>query len=237
MIAKNKNITKSQYEEAEMDDAYILSHVDHTLLAATATWAEIEKLCNEALRYNTASVCIPPCYIERIRKTFPSINICTAIGFPLGYDMFTVKAASAQAAVDDGADELDMVINLTDVKNSKFDAIGNEIATLKTIAGPRILKVIIETCYLTESEKVTLCSVVSEAGADYIKTSTGFGTAGATIEDVRLFKANISPDVKIKAAGGIRTREDMVMYLEAGCSRLGTSSAIKILTGGKAQGY
>jgi len=237
MIAKNKNITKSQYEEAEMDDAYILSHVDHTLLAATATWAEIEKLCNEALRYNTASVCIPPCYIERIRKTFPSINICTAIGFPLGYDMVTVKAASAQAAVDDGADELDMVINLTDVKNSKFDAIGNEIATLKTIAGPRILKVIIETCYLTESEKVTLCGVVSEAGADYIKTSTGFGTAGATIEDVRLFKANISPDVKIKAAGGIRTREDMVMYLEAGCSRLGTSSAIKILTGGKAQGY
>jgi len=220
-----------------MDDAYILSHVDHTLLAATASWAEIEQLCNEALKYNTASVCIPPCYIERIKKAFPDINICTVVGFPLGYDSVTVKAACAQAAIDDGAGELDMVINLTDVKNGKFGAIGVEIATLKAIAGPRILKVIVETCYLTEQEKTTLCKVVTEAGADYIKTSTGFGTHGATIADVELFKANIGQGVKIKAAGGIRSREDMVAYLEAGCSRLGTSSAIKLLTGGKAQGY
>jgi len=220
-----------------MDDAYILSHVDHTLLTATSSWIEVEQLCNEALMYNTASVCIPPCYIERIKKAFPSINICTVVGFPLGYDEVTVKAACAQAAVDDGASELDMVINLTDVKNCEFVAIGDEIATLKAIAGNKILKVIVETCYLTEPEKIALCGVVTDAGADYIKTSTGFGTRGATIEDVKLFKANIGPDVKIKAAGGIRTREDMVAFLEAGCSRLGTSSAIKILTGGQAQGY
>ena len=220
-----------------MDDAYILSHVDHTLLTATASWAQIEQLCSEALMYKTASVCIPPCYIERIRKAFPGINICTVIGFPLGYDAATVKAIGAQTAIGDGADELDMVINISDVKNGKYRAIGAEIATLKAVAGPRILKVIIETCYLTEPEKITLCGIVTDAGADYIKTSTGFGTAGATIEDIKLFKSFIGPDIKIKAAGGIRTREDMVAYLEAGCSRLGTSSAIKILAGDKAQGY
>lgn len=220
-----------------MDDAFILSHVDHTLLTATASWTEIELLCNEALTYGTASVCIPPCYIKRIRMAFPNLNICTVIGFPLGYDVVAAKTASAQAAVDDGADELDMVINITDVKNGEYDAIGAEIATLKGIAGQRILKVIIETCYLTEAEKIALCQVVTNAGADYIKTSTGFGTAGATIEDVTLFKAHIGPNVKIKAAGGIRTREDMVAYIEAGCSRLGTSSAVKILSGGIAQGY
>jgi len=220
-----------------MDDAHILSHVDHTLLTAVASWVEVEQLCAEAIRYKTASVCIPPCYIERIKLTFPKLNVCTVIGFPLGYDAVTIKAASAQAAVGDGANELDMVINLTDVKNGEFGAIGTEIGTLKTIAGPCVLKVIVETCYLTESEKIALCRVVTDAGADYIKTSTGFGTAGATMEDVKLFKEHVGPRVKIKAAGGIRTREDMVAYLEAGCSRLGTSSAIKILAGSTAQGY
>jgi len=220
-----------------MEDAFILSHVDHTLLAATASWPEIEKLCNEALKYKTASVCIPPCYIKPIREAFPNLTICTVIGFPLGYDIAATKAVSAQAAISDGADELDMVINITDVKNGNFDRITAEIATLKAITGERILKVIIETCYLTESEKIELCHCVTDAGADYIKTSTGFGTAGATMEDIILFRENIGPGVKIKAAGGIRSREDMVAFIDNGCSRLGTSSAIKILTGGTSQGY
>lgn len=220
-----------------MDDAYILSHVDHTLLKATATWAEIARLCDEAIKFKTASVCIPPYYIGRIREAYPKLNICTVIGFPLGYDAASVKAAAARQAISDGADELDMVVNLTDVKNGAFAEAGKEISALKEIAGQRILKVIVETCYLTEDEKVTLCRVVTEAGADYIKTSTGFGTAGATMEDVILFRERIGPNVKIKAAGGIRTREDMVAYIEAGCSRLGTSSAIALLAGETAKNY
>ena len=224
-------------EITKMDDAWILSHVDHTLLTASASWPEIEKLCDEAIKYNTASVCIPPCYISRIRAAFPKLNICTVIGFPLGYCIAAIKAAEALAAVHDGADELDMVINISDVKNNAFDKVEAEIAALKKIAGHRILKVIVETCYLTEQEKITLCRVVTDAGADYIKTSTGLGTAGATIEDVKLFKENIGPNVKIKAAGGIRARDDMVAFIEAGCSRLGTSSAVKLLTGGTASGY
>jgi len=220
-----------------MDDSAILRHVDHTLLGAASSWPEIETLCNEAVRFNTASVCIPPHYIKRIRASFPGLNICTVIGFPLGYDMISVKAVALQTALDDGADEIDMVINLADVKNGEFDSIKTEINVLKKIAGTHILKVIIETCYLTEDEKTALCRVVTEAGADYIKTSTGFGTAGATMADIALFKKHIGPDVKIKAAGGIRTREDMVAFLDAGCSRLGTSSAVKILTGAEAKGY
>jgi len=165
------------------------------------------------------------------------LNICTVIGFPLGYDVTDSKAAAARAAVDDGADELDMVVNISDVRNAAFAEVKTEIAELRKIAGSRILKVIIETCYLSEPEKVELCRIVTEAGADYIKTSTGLGTAGATMEDVLLFKANIGKEVKIKAAGGIRAREDMVAFLEAGCDRLGTSSAVKLLTGGAAQGY
>ena len=220
-----------------MDDGAILIHVDHTLLTAAASWAEIEQLCYEAVKYGTASVCVPPCYISRIRKAYPKLNICTVIGFPLGYDSVSTKAAAAQTACDDGADELDMVINITDVKNGDFMAITAEIAALRKIAGQRILKVIVETCYLTQSEKESLCRAVTEAGADYIKTSTGFGTAGAAMEDVELFKKHIGSNVKIKASGGIRTREDMVAFLEAGCDRLGTSSAIKLLSGGKADRY
>ena len=220
-----------------MEDAYILSHVDHTLLAATASWDDIEKLCEEAIKYKTASVCIPPNYIKRIRTAYPELTICCVAGFPLGYNIMAAKALETQAAIGDGANEIDMVINLTDVKNGDFATIRTEIQVLKQIAGSNILKVIIETCYLTEDEKTALCGIVTEAGADYIKTSTGFGTAGATLKDIELFKKHIGPDVKIKAAGGIRTREDMIAYLEAGCSRLGTSSAVKILTGEKAQGY
>jgi deoxyribose-phosphate aldolase len=220
-----------------MNDAYIFNHVDHTLLAASASWADIDTLCSEATKYKTASVCIPPNYIKRIRENYPGLNICTVIGFPLGYDAISVKAVAVQTALEDTADELDMVINISDIKNDRFDAVKTEIGVLKQIAGKKILKVIIETCYLTEEEKIKLCGIVTEAGADYIKTSTGFGTAGATLEDIALFKAHIGSDVKIKAAGGIRKREDMVAFLEAGCSRLGTSSAVKILTGGKAEGY
>jgi deoxyribose-phosphate aldolase len=220
-----------------MEDAYILQHVDHTLLKATASWIEIEQLCDEAIKFNTASVCVPPYYVSRIREQFPTLNICTVIGFPLGYDSMAAKINATQFALEDGANEIDMVINLTDVKNGAFNLIGTEITALGLIAGARILKVIIETCYLTEDEKITLCRVVSDSGANYIKTSTGFGTGGATIEDVMLFKAHIDPEVKIKAAGGIRTREDMVAYIEAGCSRLGTSSAVSILTGGTVGAY
>jgi deoxyribose-phosphate aldolase len=220
-----------------MDNAHILRHVDHTLLKATSSWSEIEKLCNESLDFSTASVCVPPCYVKRIKEAFPQINICTVIGFPLGYNSTSVKSAETQGAISDGAEEIDMVINLTDVKNGLFDTVEVEIATLKKIVGSKILKVIIETCYLTESEKISLCVAVTNAGADYIKTSTGFGTAGATMEDIKLFKAHIGPNVKIKAAGGIRTRDDMVAFIEAGCDRLGTSSAISILTAGESKGY
>ena len=220
-----------------MEDSYILSHVDHTLLAATSSWVEIEKLCNEAIKYKTASVCIPSYYIRRVHAAFPDLNICTVIGFPLGYDTIATKAVAAQTAVEDGANEVDMVVNITDVKNNEYATIRTEISVLKQIIGKKILKVIIETCYLTEEEKINLCQIVTEEGADYIKTSTGFGTSGATLEDIELFKKHIGPDVKMKAAGGIRTREDMVAFIEAGCSRLGTSSAIKILTGVSSEGY
>ena len=220
-----------------MDDASILAHVDHTLLAATASWREIEQLCDEAIKFGTASVCVPPCYIRRIRKAFPKLTICTVIGFPLGYDAVSTKVAAAQMAIDDGADEIDMVINITDVKNGDFESVTAEIAAMRKTAGKRILKVIVETCYLTQQEKVALCRAVTDAGADFIKTSTGFGTSGAAMEDVVLFKENIGPNVRIKASGGIRTREDMAAFLEAGCDRLGTSSAVKLLSGGTAQGY
>ena len=220
-----------------MDDAFILSHVDHTLLSATASWEQIDKLCREAIEFKTASICVPPNYIKRIRSAYPDINLGTVVGFPLGYETITVKAVAVQMAVEDSADELDMVINLTDVKNANFDSIQVEISVLKQVVGEKILKVIVETCYLTQEEKITLCKIVTDAGADYIKTSTGLGTAGATLADIELFKAHVGPDVKIKAAGGIRSRDDMVAFLEAGCSRLGTSSAVKLLTGGKAGAY
>jgi len=220
-----------------MEDTYILSHVDHTLLAPVATWSEIDKLCDEAVKFKTASICIPPCYVKRARIAYPELVICNVIGFPLGYDALATKALAAQAAIEDGTDEVDMVINISDVKNSDFSNVSTEIQVLKQIVGDRILKVIIETCYLTDQEKITLCKIITDTGADYVKTSTGFGTAGATLHDIELFKKHIGPDVKMKAAGGIRTREDMIAFIEAGCSRLGTSSAVKILTGGDAGAY
>lgn len=213
-----------------MNNAEILSHVDHTLLQATASWSEIQALCDEAVANQTASVCVPPSYIKRIADTYgDKLNICTVIGFPLGYQTTAVKVLETKEAIADGAAEVDMVINLGDVKNGDFDLITAEIKALKQAIGQNILKVIIETCYLTETEKIRLCQCVTEAGADYIKTSTGFGTAGAKIEDIRLFKQHIGAAVKMKAAGGVRTREDLEMFLAEGCERIGTSSALKIL--------
>jgi len=212
-----------------MTNGEILAHVDHTLLKATASWAEIDALCAEAVRYKTASVCVPPSYVKRIHEAYTDLSICTVIGFPLGYNVCAAKLREAEASLADGANELDMVINIGDVKNGDFAAVRGEISALKKTVEEKILKVIVETCYLTTDEKIRLCGLVTEAGADYIKTSTGFGPTGAVLEDVLLFREHIGPGVKIKAAGGIRTREDLEKYLSAGCDRIGTSSAVAIL--------
>lgn len=208
-----------------MTDQEILSHIDHTLLRADAAAGEIDKLCAEALEYKTASVCIPASYVAYARGKFPGLNICTVIGFPLGYSTTAVKCFEARDAIQNGADEIDMVINLGWVKDGKFPEVQREIADVKNACGGKLLKVIIETCYLTREEKIALCGCVTAAGADFIKTSTGFGSAGADIEDIRLFKRHIGENVRIKAAGGIRTREDMERYLAEGCDRIGTSAA------------
>lgn len=221
-----------------MNTSEILSHVDHTLLKAFATWEDIQKLCEEAMEYHTASVCVPPSYIKRIHDTYgEKINICTVVGFPLGYSTTKAKVAETVQAIEDGASEVDMVINIADVKNGDFDKVTEEIRSLKQAAGDKILKVIIETCYLTEEEKIDMCKAVTEAGADYIKTSTGFGTGGATMEDILLFKKFIGPHVKMKAAGGVKSVEDMEAFLEAGCDRIGTSSAISLIKGQSVKGY
>ncbi len=221
-----------------MQNAEILKHIDHTLLKADCTWQQIQKLCEEHITFRTASVCVPPAYITGIRQKYGDrVRICTVIGFPLGYMTARTKVFEAGDAVAKGADEVDMVINLCDVKNGAFDRVTAEIAAVKQAVGERVLKVIIETCYLSGEEKISLCRCVTDAGADYIKTSTGFGTAGATLADIELFKRHIGANVKIKAAGGVKTREDLVAFLEAGCARIGTSSAVALLTDGEAKGY
>lgn len=212
-----------------MNNDEILNHVDHTYLKPFATWENIEKLCNEALEYHTASVCIPPCFIKRVKETFPNLNICTVIGFPLGYNTTQTKVFETVEAINDGANEIDMVINITDAKSHSYEKITEEIKSIKNVCGNKILKVIVETCYLDEDEKVELCKCVSDAKADYIKTSTGFGSGGATVEDLNLFAKHIDSSVKIKAAGGIKTKQDIDDFLNAGADRLGSSSAIKIL--------
>ena len=221
-----------------MTNEQILSHVDHTLLKAFATWEDIQKLCDEAIQYQTASVCIPPCYIKRIHDTYgDKINICTVVGFPLGYSTTKAKIAEVEQALADGVSEVDMVINITDVKNGNYKAVEEEIAQLKKAVGNKVLKVIIETCYLTEEEKIQMCKAVTQAGADYIKTSTGFGTGGATMEDIKLFKAHIGPSVKMKAAGGVKTVSDMEQFINEGCDRIGTSSAITLINGSQTNEY
>lgn len=221
-----------------MTEKEIMRHVDHTQLKAFATWEDIKKLCDEAVEYQTASVCIPPCYIQRVKEAYgEQINICTVVGFPLGYSVTEVKIAETKKALEDGASEIDMVINISDVKNGDYAAVEKEIAALKEVVGDKILKVIIETCYLTEEEKIAMCKAVTAADADYIKTSTGFGTAGATISDIRLFKENIGEHVKMKAAGGVKTVEDLEAFLQEGCDRIGTSSAVKLIQGHKTNEY
>lgn len=213
-----------------MNNSEILPHIDHTLLRVTATETEISTLCEEALKYNTASVCIPASFVKFAHEKYPTLNICTVIGFPLGYSTTAVKCFDASDAIGNGASEIDMVVNLGWVKDRKFAEVEKEIEEIKKACGDKILKVIIETCYLTDEEKVELCKCVTNAKADYIKTSTGFGTAGANIEDIMLFKQNIGKNVKIKAAGGVKTKSDLEMFLNAGCERIGTSSAVKLLT-------
>ncbi|MBP5733588.1 MAG: deoxyribose-phosphate aldolase [Lachnospiraceae bacterium] len=221
-----------------MTSQEMLHHVDHTQLKPFATWTDIQKLCDEAITYGTATVCIPPAYIKRVHDTYgEKINICTVVGFPLGYSVTAAKVAEVKQALDEGCNEIDMVINISDVKNGDFEKVEEEIRTLKAACGDHILKVIIETCYLTTEEKIAMCHAVTNAGADYIKTSTGFGTGGATIEDVKLFKENIGPNVKIKAAGGISTIDDLKAFLDLGCDRIGTSRAVGLLKGEATEGY
>lgn len=221
-----------------MNAKEMLQKVDHTQLKAFATWEDIQVLCEEAIAYQTASVCVPPCYIKRIHDTYgEKINICTVVGFPLGYSVTQAKVAEVEQALKDGCNEIDMVVNISDVKNGLFDKVEEEIRTLKAACGEHILKVIIETCYLTEAEKIALCKAVTNAGADYIKTSTGFGTDGATKADIELFKKHIGPNVKMKAAGGVSTVEDLEMFINLGCDRIGTSRAVGLLKGEETQGY
>lgn len=221
-----------------MEVKEMLKRVDHTKLQAYCTWEEIVTLCEEAIEYETASVCIPPTYVERVHETFgDKINICTVIGFPLGYQVTAAKVAEAEEAIKQGCNEIDMVINITDVKNGLFEKVEEEIRAVKAACKDHTLKVIIETCYLTEEEKIAMCKAVTNAGADFIKTSTGFGTGGATVEDVKLFKEHIGPDVRIKAAGGVSSLEDLKTFIELGCDRIGTSRAIGLCKGEITKGY
>ncbi len=207
----------------------ILSKCDHTLLAQSATKEQIKAVCDDGIKYSTASVCIPSSYVKFAKDYVgDKLAICTVIGFPNGYSTTAAKCFEASDAVDNGADEIDMVINIGEVKNGNYDFILNEIKEVKKSCKDKLLKVIIETCLLTEEEKIKMCGVVSESGADYIKTSTGFSTAGATFDDIRLFARYVAPHVKIKAAGGISSLEDAEKFIELGASRLGTSRIVKI---------
>ena len=210
----------------------ILSKCDHTLLAQTATWPEIKAVCDDGMKYHTASVCIPASFVKQAKDYVgEKLPICTVIGFPNGYDTTAAKCFMASDAVDNGADEVDMVINIGWAKAGKWDDITKEIAAIKKACKGKLLKVIIETCLLTDEEKIQLCKCVSDSGADYIKTSTGFSKAGATFADVALFKAHVAPHVKIKAAGGISSLEDAEKFIELGADRLGTSRIVKIAKG------
>ena len=213
-----------------MDSKEIIKHVDHTLLAQTATWEEIRQICDDAISYGTASVCIPPSYVKQVKEYVQDrMTVCTVIGFPNGYMTTKAKAFETKDALENGADEIDMVINLGWVKDKKYDCIEDEIRILKKECGEKILKVIIETCLLTEEEKIRMCEIVTRAGADFIKTSTGFSKAGATFEDIELFSKHVGTNVKVKAAGGISSFEDAEKFLELGADRLGTSRVVKLV--------
>jgi len=213
-----------------MDTKEILSHVDHTLLSQTATWEEIKAICDDAVTYQTASVCIPPSYVKQAKEYLAGkMAVCTVIGFPNGYNTTAVKVFEAKDAIENGADEIDMVVNNGWTKDGKWDEIEAEIGALKTVCGDKILKVIVETCLLTEEEKIRMCEIVTDAGADFIKTSTGFSKGGATFADIRLFSEHVGPGVRMKAAGGISSMEDAEKFLELGADRLGTSRIVKIV--------
>ena len=212
-----------------MNRTEILSKTDHTLLAPQAIWEEVEALCKEALAYHTASVCISPCYVLPAKKAFPDLTVCTVIGFPSGAHTAACKVMETKDAIANGADEVDMVINVGFVKDGRFDAVLDEIRQVKAAAGSRILKVIIETCLLTEDEKIRLCDIVSRSGADFIKTSTGFSKGGATPEDIRLMRKYCAPGLKIKAAGGISTLADAEEFLKLGADRLGSSRIVRLI--------
>ena len=221
-----------------MSEEEILEHVDHTLLLQTATWEEIRQICDDAMQYQTASVCIPPSYVKQASEYVQgSVPVCTVIGFPNGYMTTKAKEFETRDAIANGTSEIDMVINVGWLKDKKYDLITEEIRILKVACGDKILKVIIETCLLEEEEKVKMCEIVTEAGADYIKTSTGFSSGGATFEDVELFAKHVGSQVKIKAAGGITSMEDARRFLELGADRLGTSRIIKLLKKEEASGY
>lgn len=212
-----------------MEQNQVFQYVDHTLLTQTASWEEIRNLCDEAIAYGTASVCIPPSYVKRAKEYVQDrMAVCTVIGFPNGYQTSSVKVFETRDALENGADEIDMVINIGDVKDQRYDEILSEIRQIKTECKDHILKVIIETCLLTKEEKIRMCQVVTESGADFIKTSTGFSTSGASFEDVALFKEHVGEGVRIKAAGGISSFEDAYRFLELGASRLGTSRIVRL---------
>ncbi len=213
-----------------MDINVILSKCDHTLLAQTSTWAQIKDICDDGMKYKTASVCIPPSFVKRAKEYVgDNLQICTVIGFPNGYNTTECKVFETKDAVQNGADEIDMVINIGELKAGNNDYVLNEIKAIKEACGGALLKVIIETCLLTDEEKITMCRLVTEAGAEYIKTSTGFSKAGATREDIKLFSENVGPNVKMKAAGGISSIQDAEDFINLGASRLGTSRIVKIV--------
>lgn len=221
-----------------MDKKNILSHVDHTLLAQGATWEEIRQICDDAIIYGTASVCIPPSYVKQVKEYVQDkMAVCTVIGFPNGYMTTKAKEFETKDALENGADEIDMVINIGWVKDKKYELVEQEIRTLKAACKDKVLKVIIETCLLTDEEKIKMCEIVTAAGADYIKTSTGFSKAGATFADIELFSRHIGPEVKMKAAGGISSMADAERFLELGADRLGTSRIVKIVKQEESEGY
>lgn len=221
-----------------MDKKIIFEKVDHTLLTQTATWEEIKQICDDAIQYQVASVCIPPSYVKSVKEYVQDkMAVCTVIGFPNGYNTTAVKVFETKDAIANGADEIDMVINLGLVKDGKYDQILEEIRQLKAACGNKILKVIIETCLLTDEEKIKMCEVVTAAGADFIKTSTGFSKSGATFEDVELFAKHVGKGIRIKAAGGISSFDDAEKFIELGASRLGTSRIVKLAKNQQGSGY
>ncbi|MBQ4097008.1 MAG: deoxyribose-phosphate aldolase [Clostridia bacterium] len=221
-----------------MDIRDILSVVDHTLLATDATWEDIKKICDDGVKYNTASVCIPASFVRDAKEYVNGgVAICTVVGFPNGYSTTAGKVAETRQAIADGADEVDMVINVGWLKDKKYDALLHEISAIKEACDGHILKVIIETCLLTDEEKIKMCEIVSKSGADYIKTSTGFSKGGATFDDIALFKAHVEPHLKIKAAGGLSSIADAEQFIELGADRLGTSRIVKIVKSEEGSGY